>query len=61
MIRSHAGTALRLLVAALLTAGLLSLPACSDDRSSMDEMIEEVKDEANDAKDEIQDEIDDHS
>jgi hypothetical protein len=45
-----------------IAIGLSAITGCTgDDRSSVDEAIEEVEDEATDMKKEIEDEIDDHT
>ena len=49
-----------LLAALMLASSVATLSAC-EDRSSMDEAMEEIRDEADDAKDAIEDEVDDHS
>ncbi len=59
-LRASRGAAVRILGAVLLAGGAFSLTAC-EERSPMDEFVEEVEDEAKDAKEAVEDEIDDHS
>lgn len=49
-----------ILSAVMLGLSVMTLAAC-EDKSPLEEGVEEMKDEAGDAKREIQDEIDDHS